>query len=208
MKKLLTLSFSLLVCVSFALKAQQLHQCDENKSYWILSKDEDNFIVELSGKAQESEKKGVITINGYILQGLIINKSAFIDEGEKDSKELQILVRYALSEADYFSKLFKTKINIQIQKAVLSDGKEVLLWFFDMPESITANVKRQLFVNMLIGDKIIGLASPQIADQKFEDVRNFLTNAISILKKIEDKNKLTKECLLLTRNIKSVCLSV
>jgi hypothetical protein len=90
--------------------------------------------------------------------------------------------------------LFKQKLNIQIQKAPLSSDKTVLIWFFEMPPSVSQEVKHQVFANVIIGDKIFGLSSSQFTDQKLEDVKNFLMDVISTLKQMNNKKDLEKLC--------------
>jgi hypothetical protein len=76
----------------------------------------------------------------------------------------------------------------------LSSDKTVLIWFFEMPSSVSQEVKHQVFANIIVGDKIFGLSSSQFADQKLDDVKNFLMDVISTLKKVDNKNDFDKLC--------------
>ena len=135
----------------------------------------------------------MISFGQYALQGAIVSKSEFISNEDKKPEDLKVMVNCALAEARHFSNLFKIKVNIQMQKVSLAD-KESLLWFFDMPEQISKSVKKQLFINIIVGDKIVGLSSSQFENQKFGEVRDFLTDTIATLKKIDDKEKIKNPC--------------
>lgn len=171
---------------------QQLFKCDTAKSFWVFGKDNAYFAVQLSGKISEQERKNVIAVNNYALQYLIKDKKDYIKE---DSiTDLKVLVYHALSEGEYMSGLFKQKLNIQMEKAPLSSEKTVLIWFFEMPTSISQDVKYQVFANIIIEDKIIGLSSAQFAGQKLDDVKDFLMDVISTLRKVDSKDNFAKLC--------------
>ena len=193
--KNLKLFFTLIATIFIAttVNGQQLYKCDTTKSFWAFSKDSSFFTVKLLGIAKETEKTSVISLNNYVLQSILIEKTKFIKSGE-DNSDLKVLIRFALNESEYFSSQFKTKLNTQVQKAPLSADKSVLIWFFEMPPGINQEVKFQLFANIIIGNKIFGVGSSQFVDQKFESVKNLLMDVISTLKIFNDKNDFDKLC--------------
>jgi hypothetical protein len=172
---------------------QQLYKCDTTKSYWTFEKDSSFFAVKLLGNAKEQDRKSVISVGSFALQYVIVDKKNYIKE-DADTSGLKVLIKYALSEAEYFTSIFKQKINIQLQKVPLSSNRSVLLWFFEMPSNVSKDVKHQVFANIIIGDKIVGLSSSQFSDQKFDDVKNFLIDIISTLKKFDSKKDFEKLC--------------
>ena len=172
---------------------QQVFKCNTSKSYWTFEKNDTFFAVKLDGNIKETERKNVISVDNYVLQNIILDKTKFIKEGE-DNSDLKLLIKYAMSEAEYLSSQFKTKINIQMQKAPISADKNVLIWHFEMPSNMNQEVKSQIFANVVIGDKIFGLASSQFTDQKFENVRDFLMDVISTVKKLKNKNEFSTLC--------------
>jgi hypothetical protein len=101
-----------------------------------------------------------------------------------------------MKEAEYFTGLFERKLNITMQKLSLTSNQIGLIWYFDYPteklnmqpkETSTEKIivtKSLLFINLIIGDKIIGLASTQFSDQKFENVKTFLVNIANTVKPI------------------------
>ena len=191
LKLLLTLTATTLTVLTIS--GQQLYKCDTTKSFWTFEKDNSFFAVKLLGKVTEQANKNVIAVNNYALQYVIVDKKNYI-KADSITADLKVLTNYALSEGEYMSGLFKQKLNIQMQKAPLSSDKTVLIWFFELPTSVSKEVKHQVFANIIIGDKIIGLSSSQFADQKLDDVKNFLMDVISTLKKVDNKNDFDKLC--------------
>lgn len=170
------------------ISAQEIVKCDSTKAYWVIAKDQHTYALLLQGHYQITDRPGLIALNGYALQFIIINKKSFAKE-EYDT-DLKLLIAYALDESKYLSEALKTKLNVQFRKSPLSNGKDALLWYYEMPELMNQQVKQQIYVNTIIDDKIIGFASPQFSDQKFETVRDFLMDSISALKKVENINNL------------------
>jgi hypothetical protein len=194
MRKLkLIVTLTVTILMTLTVSGQQLYKCDTAKSYWTFEKDNSFFAVKLLGKVSEQERKSVIAVNNYALQYVIIDKKQYI-RADSISADLKVLTNYALSEAEYMTNLFKQKLNIQMQKAPLSSDKTILIWFFEMPSSVSQEVKHQVFANIIIGDKIFGLSSSQFADQELDDVKNFLMDVISTLKKVDNKNDFDKLC--------------
>ncbi len=181
----------ILIALVISLKGsgQQIIKCDSTKSYWIFEKNNTVFSVKLIGNISEQEKKSVIAVNDYVLQYVIVDKKDYL-KADTNMDDLNVLTNYALSEAEYMTGLLKQKLNIQMQKAPLSSDKTALVWFFEMPSNVSQEVKHQIFVNIIIGDKIIGLSSSQFADQKLDDIKNFLMDEISTLKQVKDIDKL------------------
>lgn len=191
-KKMKYLIILIELVMSLTGSGQQIMKCDSSKSYWIFEKNNAVFSVKLIGNISEQEKKSVIAVNGYVLQYVIVDKKDYI-RADSNMADLNVLTNYALSEAEYMTVLLKQKLNIQMQKAPLSSDKTALIWFFEMPLNVSQEVKHQIFVNIIIGDQIIGFSSSQFADQKLDDVKNFLMDAISTLKQVKDIDKLCEQ---------------
>lgn len=193
MKSLQLLILTILALAFKTNNAQQLYKCDTTKSYWVFEKDSTFFVLKLLGNVRESQNKNLIAVNSFALQCIILNKQNYI-KSEKDTTDLRVLVNYALSEAEYFSGQFKQKVNIQLEKVPGVGDKSAVLWFFEMPSNISKEVKHQVFINIIIGDKIYGLSSSQFADQKLEDIKNFLKNNIINLETTKTDKDLSKLC--------------
>lgn len=183
----------LLTVTSFSVTGQQLFRCDTTKSFWAFNQSNFSFSVKLLGNVNSTDRINIISIDNYPLQSLLVDKAKFIKEGEGNT-DIKVLTRYAMSEAEYLSNMFKQKIDIQLQRAPLKAEKSVLIWFFEVPSGYNREVKFHLFANIVLEDKIFSLASPQFASQKFEKVRDALMDVISTIKKVEDKDEFDTLC--------------
>jgi len=164
---------------SSSLLGQEIIKCDSSKTYWLIKKDSILFSTKINGVVENTERKSVIKVNKNVaLQFLVVDKNKFLPK-EQPITNQTILIQYALSEAEYLSSLFKTRLNVQFQKVPFSEDRFAILWFYDMPEGMNQQVKSQLYLNIVIGEYIFGLSSPLFRDQKFEEIRNLLTETIS-----------------------------
>ncbi len=161
MKVLKIVMILLLITTVTNIMGQQIIECDSTTSYWVVSKDKVDYSVRLNGKAQSAGRPNLITINNYVLQNLIVNKKDYINKNNNDT-DIKVLINYAMKETEYLSGQFQTKLNLQLQKVPLSEGRDALLWHFDMPAGMSEQVKSQIFVNIIIDDKIIGFGSPSV----------------------------------------------
>lgn len=182
----------LLFCIVQCTKAQQLFHCDTTFSYWTFVKDSSFFSIKITGNVKPTNNKNVVSVNGNVLQNVITEKNIFVKKDEENT-EMKIIIRYILSEGEYFTSVFKQKVNLQMMKAPLGENFAIV-WFFDMPAGHNKEVKRQVFATILSGDKIFGLNSSQFNNQKFETVRDFLMDIISTLKSHTDKKDFIKFC--------------
>lgn len=190
MKRFLLFAFTV---IAFTANGQALYKCDSAKSFWTFSQENSSFSIKILGNAIETERLNVISVNNSPLQSLLVDKVNFMEDGN-DNTDLKVLIRFAVSEAEHLSSVFKTKINIKLQQAPLSPDKSVLIWFFEMPSGYNKEVKFQLYANIIVEDKIFGLARPQFTDQEFEKVRDSLMDVISTLKRVSSKNDFDKLC--------------
>ncbi len=206
MKNKITLIAFLMTSVTiWTTYAQELHKCDSTKSFWIFSKGGTSFVAKLFGNAAETERKNVLLADSYALQYIIVDKINYLDSIEGNT-DLSVLRRYAMKEAEYFTGIFERKLNITMQKLSLSPNQIGLIWSFDFPpEKLDTKPKKSpteratvtrslLFINLIIGDKIIGLSTSQFSDQKFEDVRSFLVTVSNSVKQFDNKTDVEKLC--------------
>lgn len=176
----------------FNLFGQELKHCDATKSFWIIEEGKATYALKIMGVANSTDKPNMISTNDYALQYLVVDKADFFEAGTKVS-EMEILVNYVSSEVSFFSDQFQTKLDAQMQKAPLSKEKEVIIWWYTMPESMNDEVAKQVFASVIFEEKIFAVASPQFIDQEFEAVRDFLVNVISTLQRA-DKTAIKNIC--------------
>lgn len=188
-KQLLILIF---ILTGFTLTAQKLYKCDDTTAYWTSDKEGLYYSIKLKGFAKETERKNVISVGDYVLQHVTVEKKEYIKDG--DDSDLSILVHYALGEGEYLSGTFEQKIDIKLEKALVTNGQDALFWSFDLPAEYNNEVKSQLFINVVVGDMIVGLSSSQFNGQEFDDVKAYLIATIATLKKAEKKSDLEHLC--------------
>ena len=178
--------FGALIVLIFSgsLYGQQIETCDSVTSFWIIEKDNTYYSLKLNGDVEVTNKESIISINDYVLQYNIVGKDKYTTGGKK-LKEIDILLNYVSSELKYISGQFKTELETMAQKAPLSEDKDVVIWWYKMPEGMNEQVINQLFACIIIDDKIFGIGSPQFTDQNFGQIRDFLMDEISTLKNVK-----------------------
>jgi len=183
---------TLFILITLATIGQKLNTCSIKRAYWTFDKSGSFLAVQLPGNAKVTERSNVVTIGNYALQYVIADKKNYL-KGLDDTTGLMPLISYARSEGGYMSEQFNEKLNIEMSKAALPGGT-ALIWSFDMPPSVSAEVKKQIFIDVVIGDKIFGLSSSQFVDQTYDEVEDFLIRIISSLKKVKDADELAGLC--------------
>ncbi len=191
MKKLVAILL-LLITISHVY-GQQLEKCDSVNSFWIIEKDKTIYTLKITGKVTTTERENVISIDDYALQYLVVDKEKYENKG-KEETELEILVNYVSSEINYMSAQYKTTLETQALQAPLTSKKDVIVWWYKMPEGLNEQVSSQIFASIIIDDKIFGVGSPQFNDQKLEDIRDFLMDILSTLRKVDKKKDLQNIC--------------
>jgi len=161
----------LFLLYGFSAKSQDIIPCDSTHSYWVLKKENPNIVVKLKGKIQKTQYPTVIGLNDYALQYLITNKKPYNNSCKKD---LEIILKHVMSEVEHQSKMFKAQLKLQMQKVVISENLEGLLWHYEIPKHISQEVKSQVFISIIIGDYIVGVSATQFINQNFDHVKNFL----------------------------------
>ncbi|OJJ23763.1 hypothetical protein BKI52_05280 [marine bacterium AO1-C] len=175
------------------LQAQQLIKCDSSTTYWVIAQDKTHYTLKLNGKIQTTPRKTLVVVNTNALQYLLLDKQPYAKAAEKKG-DLRILIKQATKELEFFSAQFKKQLKAQMQKIVLDNKKEALLWWYEMPEGMNESIIQQVFLSVVINDKILGVASVQAKDQKFEDIKGFLVTVLNTLKEVRSKRKLKKIC--------------
>ena len=184
--------FFIILASAVCVNGQKLYTCNLKRAYWTFDKNGSFLAVQLPGNAKPTERSNVITIGNYALQYVIVDKRNYL-KGLADTTGVMPLISYAQSEGGYMSEQFNEKLNIEMSKAPLPDGT-ALIWSFDMPPHISAEVKKQIFIDVVIGDKIFGLSSSQFVDQTYDEVEDFLIRVISTLKKVNNADEFARLC--------------
>lgn len=183
--------FAIFLSTMQAVHSQRIYECDASHSWWTFEKGGSRMAVKISAKVQRTENKNVISAGNYVLQYVITEKEKYIKSASDTG--LIPLIAYAQSEGGYMSEQFHAHLDLKMLKAPV-EGRRILIWSFDMPTGVSPSVKAQIFVNVLIGDKIFGLSSSQFSDQSYDEVKDFLVSVISTLKEVKSVEDFDKLC--------------
>lgn len=179
----------IILFINFFLYSQEIVNCKKGKSFWVIENGKNIYSIELKGKINKTENSKLIVLNDIPLQNLIVEKNKFTNDKNKDDN-FSVLKEYVEGENKYLNSKFKTELEIKMFKVELENNITSLFWFFTMPENINKEVKSQLFVSMILDDKIFGLSSTQFIGQNFENLQNLLLDTIYSVKIIDSEKKI------------------
>lgn len=188
MKPIIIYLFLLLIPI-FRSTAQSIVKCDDNTSFWLIEDNSIDYSLKLYGDVAKSNMPDLINIENRILQYIILDKIHFIDKKEQ-SDENSILSNYVAGETKHLLDKFPKPFEIEMQLSTLSSGKPFLLWWYKLPEGSSKEVVAQVFINIIIGDILFGLGSPQFLEDDIESIKHFLVETIATLSVVKNKNTL------------------
>lgn len=188
MKSIIIYLFLLLIS-TFKSTSQSLIKCGDNISFWLITDNSINYAVKLNGDISYSNMSDLINIEERVLQYTIQDKIHFIDEN-KNTNEIAILSNYVTGEAKHLLDEFSKPFNIEMHISKLPSGKPFLLWWYKVPYEENKEVVAQFFVNIIVGDVVFGLGSPQFTDDDTESTKVFLIETINTLSIVKNKNTL------------------
>ncbi len=189
-----TILAALLVLVS-SFASAQIMKCKSGTTYWVLTQnDSTHYVLGTLMPVKQMQRRNIVQVGEFVVQAMNVDKVPYV--GGADTTHLAMLSRYATEELDFISKQMKTKLELAMIKSHFGEGQgvDVLIWSHIMPETISKEVKAQIFANIIIGDRIFGLSSPQFNDQTFQAVRDFLMDMISTVKVIRNQAELSGLC--------------
>lgn len=188
MKPIIIYLFLLLTLI-FKSTAQSIVKCDDTTSFWLITDNSINYSIKLYGDVAKSNMPDLINIENRILQYIILDKIHFIDP-KQESDENSILSNYVAGETKYLLDKFPKPFEVEMQLSTLPSGKPFLLWWYKLPEDGSEEVIAQVFINVIMGDIIFGLGSPQFIDDDIESIKDFLTNTMKTLSVVTNKDSL------------------
>lgn len=181
----------LLLTLALSIKsyAQRIIKCNNNTSFWLITDNTINYTVKLYGDISKSKMPDIINIEDNVLQYLILDKIHFIEK-EGDNSDTAILSNYIAGETKYLADKFPKPFEVEMQISTLPSGKPFLLWWYKLPEGSSEEVVAQVFTNVIIGDILFGLGSPQFIEDDLESIKNFLTSSITTLSIVKNEKSL------------------
>lgn len=189
-----TILAALLVLVSTFASAQ-IMRCESGATYWVLTQNDSvHYVMRTLMPVKQMQRPNIVQAGEFVVQAVTVAKAPYI--GGADTSQLAMLSRYATEEGDFISKQMKTKLELTMVKSNFGEGQgvDVLIWSHVIPETITKEVKAQIFANIILGDRIFGVSSPQFSDQTYEAVRDFLMDMISTVKVVRNQAELGTLC--------------
>lgn len=175
--------------LSFKSNAQSIIKCDNNTSFWLITDNSINYTVKLYGDIAKSKMPDIINIEDKALQYIVLNKIHFIEKNG-DSSDTSILSNYIAGETKYLLDKFPKPFDVEMQISTLPSGRHFLLWWYKLPEGSSKEVVAQIFVNVIIGDILFGLGSPQFIDDDIKLIKDFLIDTIDTLSIVKNKNSI------------------
>jgi hypothetical protein len=181
----------LLLTLALSIKsyAQRIIKCNNNTSFWFITDNTINYTVKLYGDISKSKMPDIINIEDKVLQYLILDKIHFVEK-EGDHSDTAILSNYIAGETKYLADKFSKPFDVQMQIRTLPSGKPFLLWWYKLPEGSSEEVVAQVFTNVIIGDILFGLGSPQFIEDDLESIKIFLTSSITTLSIVKNEKSL------------------
>jgi hypothetical protein len=167
--------------------AQEVVTCTANKFFWYIpGTGTGNYSIALEAAPKPTDMPQVIVLNGLVLQYLVLNAGDYKEDGG-DNNDVALLVRHVQGESQYMADAYKGDFNMQMQLEAMPGGQNALYWFFDVPDA-SSQVKRQHFIEMVVGDAIVGLASSQFEGGNPDITKALLVKALGSIKVVKDKD--------------------
>ncbi len=127
------------------------------------------YIDYKGGQVRTTERHNLFEVGGTTLQVLALDKSQY-----KGKSNQETLENHAKSEIDYIGNYLKVQLKFKTEKITINGQQECLLWYYEMPESVSKDVKSQLYISFIYKDFIIGVNTAQFSNQTFNEILDFL----------------------------------
>ena len=123
------------------------------------------------------------SVDGRVLQIQLATINNFApDAKEKKLDDKAILVAHRDWESKYIEELLHRKLTVRTFNTKLSSGNDALMWQFDMPDGMNAEVQKQLYLTLVAKDYVLMLNSEANANLPDGEGRKFLLDTIATLK--------------------------
>jgi hypothetical protein len=190
----LAIPLSLLVCLVPVHAIQQeggvaaIKTADGFLLVW--NKPDVHFTLAIKGKdvrPLNSTERVFFNVDGIVVQVQSVAISEFMKDATKQKPDdRSVLMAHRDWESQFLqSSLLGKKINVQTVPQKLDDGKEALLWKFDMPEmpeGVHTTAKEQVYLTMVSGHHVILLNAAVEGNTAESLVQRFLMNTIATLR--------------------------
>lgn len=127
------------------------------------------YIDYKGGLVRTTERHNLFEVNGTTLQVLALDKNKYIGKTNQETLE-----NHAKSEIDYIGNYLKVKLKFKTEKITIKGQQDCLLWYYEMPESVSKEVKSQIYISYIYKDFIIGVNTAQFSNQTINEILDFL----------------------------------
>ena len=180
------LIFILIFIISSSIFSQKLIKCNDSISFVGISKNGFHTFLKLHGEISVTENKRVFNVNNFAIQSLLIDKFNY---KSNENGDIPILVNYITKETEYFTTIYKSRLDLQLVPIDINSEKKAVLWFFDIPEKFKENIDNkidkadhQVFISMITENYIYSIASTKFENQSYELIKEMIINQIKSLK--------------------------
>ncbi len=127
------------------------------------------YIDYKGGPIRTTERHNLFEVGGTTLQVLALDMSPYLGKTNQETLE-----NHAKSEIDYMGNYLKVNLKCKTEKITIKGQQDCLLWYYEMPESVSKEVKNQLYISFIYKDFIIGVNTAQFSNQAFDETLDFL----------------------------------
>ena len=173
--------------VATAADAPPIEKLKTAKGLLVISNEPGNvFSFEIRGKKISSLPGGPLrfSVDGKYLELFQHDKAPFVAAAnKKDLTELAVLEWHRQWYSDQIAKTFGVKLDIESIPLKIKGDKDVLKWSFPMPpEAGYKNLKRQAYLSIVHGDKILMFNSVWTTEVvEYKEISQLLWNTMTTL---------------------------
>ena len=164
----------LFVIIPISIFSQELVKCEDNVNYIVKNFNGSFIKIKTTEEVKQLDNPQIFVLNENIIIQLLLNDSKNYKNYGKD--DLSVMASYVLSEGEYFSSIFKKKVDLTILPEELNNDKKAIFWSFDIPENANAKIKalKSVFITSINEHVITTIGTTQFENQKIEDIKKQL----------------------------------
>jgi len=155
----------------------------------VWNEPENYYTLEIKGEkvVPASTERLILIVDHKFLQILTVQTQSFIkdEHARKQSDQKFILTSHRDWEAQRIENTIKEKLNVQSSWQKLSNGKEALLWEYDMQAEAGRDVKKQMYLSVVKGNFVFMLNGAVTAKTSEAVVKQMLIDTLLTLKPSE-----------------------
>jgi|SRR5215213_3042248 len=152
----------------------------------VWNEPENYYTLEIKGEnvVSASTKRLLLIVDHKFLQILTLETDNFIkdEKARKESDQKFILTSHRDWEAQRIERSLNEKLNVQSSWQKLSNGKEALLWEYEMQAQAGRDVKKQIYLSVVKGNFVFMLNGAVTEKVSEAVVKQMLNDTLLTLK--------------------------